>query len=275
MQVGPNPAFGGLPDYSAEVQDRPPREATTPDPAGMVATANDGWLQNCLELVETAPSRAHVQAQLRREETTGGEEVVANYCLGMASTKLELWSDATTAFTAARDGTGAAEQRLKARFGIMAGNAAIAASDYTGALAILAQAQRDAEAVSYGPMASIAAIDQARIFVVQGQNDEAIAALNNARRFDPGSGDAWLLSATLMRRLERMDDAQTMIERASEVAPTDPAIALEAGLIAVLNGRDDAARASWNSVIALAPDGAEASTARDYLAQLGEAVPTP
>ncbi|NVE95269.1 tetratricopeptide repeat protein [Altererythrobacter lutimaris] len=275
MQVGPNPAQGGLVDYSAEIQDRPPREAPANDPAGLATSADNSWLKNCLDLVETAPSRAHVQAQLRRTESEGRDQVVANYCLGMASTSLELWSDAMSAFIAARDGSDGSEQRLKARFGVMAGNAAIAATDYANALTILARAQRDAEGAGFGPMASIAAIDQARIFVAQGETEPAVAALGNARRLDPNSGDAWLLSATLMRRLERLDEAQSMIERASELAPVDARVALEAGLIAALGGRDDAARESWNSVISLAPISAEADNARDYLAQLGDAVPTP
>jgi hypothetical protein len=50
-------------------------------------------------------------------------------------------------------------------------------------------------------------------------------------------------------------------------------VALEAGLIAVLAGRDEAARKSWQSVIAIAPTSAEAQTARDYLAQLEGAAP--
>jgi hypothetical protein len=52
------------------------------------------------------------------------------------------------------------------------------------------------------------------------------------------------------------------------LAPTDPAIGLEAGVIAALGGRDDAARQSWQSVVRLAPDTPEAETARTYLAQL-------
>ena len=43
--------------------------------------------------------------------------------------------------------------------------------------------------------------------------------------------------------------------------PRDPQVGLEAGVIAVLSGRDDAARKSWQSVIAAAPDSDEAKTA--------------
>ncbi len=41
----------------------------------------------------------------------------------------------------------------------------------------------------------------------------------------------------------------------------------------MLAGREDAARASWQSVITLAPDSEAAATARGYLAQLGGDAP--
>ena len=43
---------------------------------------------------------------------------------------------------------------------------------------------------------------------------------------------------------------------------------LEAGVIAMLQGREDAPEASWRSVLAVEPDSDTAATARDYLAQL-------
>ncbi|MFN7159929.1 MAG: SAM-dependent methyltransferase [Erythrobacter cryptus] len=51
--------------------------------------------------------------------------------------------------------------------------------------------------------------------------------------------------------------------------PGDPLVGLEAGVIAMLGGREAAARASWQSVLVLAADGPAAETARAYLAQLG------
>ncbi|MEL7319647.1 MAG: hypothetical protein AAFN04_13525, partial [Pseudomonadota bacterium] len=56
--------------------------------------------------------------------------------------------------------------------------------------------------------------------------------------------------------------------------PQESAIGLEAGVIAELAGREDAARASWQSEIDVQPDSLAAKTARDYLAQLGPAPQT-
>lgn len=277
LQVGPSPTFGDLPDYSAEVQDRPPRETVVPerDPAGLLESADYGWLSTCLEQVQTAPARAHVQAQVRRDQTEGSERVIANYCLGMASAELRRWDDAITALIAARDGAGDADRRMKARFGAMAGNAALASGNTERGLALLQQAQFDGEAAGFGPLAATAAIDRAFVLVAQADNDLALSALADARRLHPQSSKAWLLSATLMRRLERLGEARGMIEQALDLDTSDPDIALEAGVIAVLGGRDENARQYWNTVTAIAPDTPQGETARDYLAQLGEAVPTP
>ena len=58
---------------------------------------------------------------------------------------------------------------------------------------------------------------------------------------------------------------------AAHLAPTDPAIGLEAGVIAMLAGRRDAAAASWRSAIAAAPTSPEAEAARGYLDEIGGA----
>ncbi len=97
----------------------------------------------------------------------------------------------------------------------------------------------------------------------------AAAALAAARTADPANSQAWLLSATLSRRQGKLGEAQTQIERAALLMPVDPEIGLEAGVIAVLGGRDEAARRSWESVIRAAPGSGFAKTAQGYLDQLG------
>ena len=98
---------------------------------------------------------------------------------------------------------------------------------------------------------------------------EAATELADARVSAPGSSLGWLLSATLSRRMGHLAEAQAQIETAAKLAPTDPEIGLEAGVIAALAGQDAAARKSWQSVIAAAPDTDAATHARAYLAQLG------
>lgn len=268
LQVGPNP-LGGAIAGDELVRDRPARDAAPQ----VELNATSAWLEGCFNLLGEDAARAHTLAQIRRTETTGTDRVIANHCLGTASSELGLWDDARAAFIAAREETPAEETRTRARFAALAGNAALAGGDAAGALDLLTLAEIDAQAAADATLVALAAIDKARALVALGRGDEALAALDAATTLAPTRAEGWLLKATLLRRLGQLDAAQTAIERAVSVTPTDPEIGLEAGVIAVLAGRDDAARQSWQSVVALGP-GPAADTAQEYLAQLPPAEET-
>ncbi|QFT76504.1 tetratricopeptide repeat protein [Erythrobacter sp. THAF29] len=274
LQVGPNPSATdtlGVPD---ELVNRPPRENAIEAPTNPTSK----WLSECLDLLPEDPARAHTLAQIRRGSTAGTDRVIANHCLGLAATELGLWDDARTAFLAARDETPPKELSTRARFGTMAGNAALGGGDAEAAVTLLEQAQADAKSAASATLEAIAALDRARALVALQKPHDAILALSDATRLEPNKAEGWLLTATLFRRLDRLDDAQEAIEQAARLAPLDVDIGLEAGVIAVLSGREDAARQSWESVIATQPDSLAAQTARGYLEQLGpkaEEAPTP
>ncbi|MEM1050882.1 MAG: hypothetical protein AAGI28_02190 [Pseudomonadota bacterium] len=268
LQVGPNPSAAntlGVPD---ELRNRPPRQeqelSIEQDPATR-------WLSECLAMLPEQAARAHSLAQVRRNESSGRTRILANHCLGLAATELGLWDDAITAFTAARDEIPSEEVRAKARFGAMAGNAAFAAQDLQQSSVILRQAKADAQAAASAPMQAIASSDLARVLVALQRDEEALVELNVATQLVPDEAGLWLLKATLLRRLERLEEAQTAIEKASQLASASAPVGLEAGVIAILSGREEAARTSWQSVIDLAPQSPEALTAQDYLAQIGPA----
>ena len=264
LQAGLDPTRGGVPDYSADIQDRPPRELSIID-----APQPTSWLAQCLDQLEDEPTRAHVQAQIRRDTTNGQDRVLANHCLGLASTELGRWEEARAAFTAALQETPAEETRLRARFGAMAGNAALVTGDLPGALVLLDAARADALAAQAGGMQGLIALDRARVLVGLEQLDAAEAALAEARMFQPDDAETRLLSATLLRRLGQLAEAQEQVEEAARLDPTAPAIGLEAGVIAILDGREEAARSSWQSVIDLSPGTEFATSAQSYLDQLG------
>jgi tetratricopeptide (TPR) repeat protein len=264
LQAGLDPTRGGVPDYSADIQDRPPRELSIID-----APQPTSWLAQCLDQLEDEPTRAHVQAQIRRDTTNGQDRVLANHCLGLASTELGRWEEARAAFTAALQETPAEETRLRARFGAMAGNAALVTGDLPGALVLLDAARADALAAQAGGMQGLIALDRARVLVGLEQLDAAEAALAEARMFQPDDAETRLLSATLLRRMGKLAEAQEQVEEAARLDPTAPAIGLEAGVIAILDGREEAARSSWQSVIDLSPGTEFATSAQSYLDQLG------
>lgn len=264
LQVGLNQPTIPLTDGHEELRER----AVRAESEDANIAPESAWLAECLDLIDQDPARAHTLAQLKRNETVGAESVLANHCLGLAATELELWQDAITAFSAARDASPVEDVRIRARFGTMAGLATMASGDAEGAVAVLKQGKQDAALAASAPLQAIAATHLARALVTLNRNEEALTELDLATSLEPGSAESWLLKATLLRRMDRLDDAQTSIERAHALAPADPQVGLEAGIIALFSGNDAAAQASWQSVIDLAPDTPIASLAQDYLTQL-------
>lgn len=270
LQVGPNP-LGGQMAGDDLVRDRPARS----DAVEGELNATSAWFETCLDQLGEDPARAHATAQIRRADARGTDRVLANHCLGLAASDLGLWDDARAAFAAAREETPEDEVRTRARYAALAGNAALVAGDAAGALDLLALAENEARSAGSAPLEAIAATDRARALVMLKRGDEALRALEIATTTAPDRAEGWLLKATLLRRLDRLPEAQTAIERAAALTPgaagIGPEIGLEAGVIAVLAGRDEPARQSWQSVIELAPEHPAATTAKGYLAQLGEA----
>jgi tetratricopeptide (TPR) repeat protein len=117
-------------------------------------------------------------------------------------------------------------------------------------------------------------VDRARALVALGKSAEGEAALATARQLAPENGSAWLLSATLARRLNNLPDALTYIQTSAALRPRDPAVALEAGNIAIVAGDDATARKQWEQTIAIAPDSRQAGSAKAQLAALAAATAT-
>ncbi|HEU4820927.1 MAG TPA: tetratricopeptide repeat protein [Qipengyuania sp.] len=265
MQVGIDPNGGQVPGIPEELRNRPPRgatpEARTPAPAPPPAK-----LTACLDAIQTSPANAAERASGWLASAQGLERAQAGHCLGVAQAESGNWSASAASFASARDSVPAANTSYRARLGALAGNAALAAGDAAKALALLDAAR--GEAAESGGMAAEIALDRARALVALNRPAEAMLALGEARAANPGDAQAWLLSAALSRRQGDLVSAQAQIEKAATLAPRDPAVGLEAGVIAALAGNDGAARQSFESVIALAPESEQAAAAKSYLEQL-------
>ncbi len=265
-QVGPLVTPGAAPPILLPpVIDRPRK----PHPIALPVITLPDHFQRCLNDASSDPSSAIADAEVWRDSVSGSAQVRPDQCLGVAHSSLLSWDKAEAAFLAGRDAAASSDNDLRARLGAMAGNAALAGGRAERALAILLTAQLDAHSGADAALVGGILTDQARALVMLGRNEDAAKALTLARAA-PDNPEAWLLSATLARRLGRLAEAQTEIETAASLLPLDPEIGLEAGVIAVLSGRDDAARKSWRSVITAAPDSAAAVTAKAYLAQIAK-----
>lgn len=222
----------------------------------------------CQDDARRDPATAISTASTWLREALGPDRTYPQQCLGLAYVSLLRWQAAEQAFLAAREALATGSFDERAKLAAMAGNAALAESRFPKAREDFELAQADAAASGDAALAGEIAADRAKALVGLGQLDAAADALAAARRDAPQHADAWLLSATLARRQDKLADAQSHIETAAALAPNDPAVGLEAGVIAILGGRDAAARESWRSVLATAPNTPEAATARNYLAQL-------
>ncbi|MFA9200264.1 MAG: hypothetical protein ACEQR8_03620 [Cypionkella sp.] len=259
MQVGPAPTTSPVTAVPPELQNRPVRNAPLPDRA-----PSRPAIEQCLDTARADPAKARAYAEEWVARTQGLQRAAGRHCLGVAASNAGDWAGAAAAFLAARDE--AVELRFRARMGALAGSALLAEGKPAEALAALDAAH--SEAAGDAPLGGAIALDRASALVALERLVEAGAALGEARALVPEEPHAWLLSATLSRRQGDLPAAQTLIERAAELDPRDPAIGLEAGVIAALGGRDAAARRSFESVLAAAPDGPPAAAARAYLAQL-------
>ena len=266
-QVGPNPAAGGMPGVPEELRDRPPRGE-----AQVVAQPQANYLQRCLTKASSDPQSALDFAQSWREVAhTDLDFAQSAHCLGLALVQLGRMGEAREAFELASGEAPADNLAYAARLAAMAGNAAVSQGDLEGAIALLDRAGGMALAAPDGDLASELRVDLARVMVRHGRADDAALALAEAREANALNGEAWLLSATLSRRMERLGEAQAQIERAAMLSPRDPQVGIEAGVIAAMSGRAEDARASFASVIEVAPGTPLASRAQTYLDQLGPA----
>lgn len=267
-QVGPFTAPGttGTP-FPGKVE-RAVKAHAAPAPAAPPEPARSARAQACLAAADGNAEDAVDLATRWIAAAKGADKVDAQLCLGLAHSALEDWPEAEQAFLAGRDAAGS-DRMMRARLGAMAGNAALAGQAPDRALEALETAGQDVKGLASPALDADIALDRARALVALKRDAEAEIALADARTVSPSDPEAWLLSATLARRMGKLAQAQARIERAAELLPIDPDIGLEAGVIAMLSGHEAAARKSWQSVVAARPDSAAATTAKGYLAQLG------
>jgi tetratricopeptide (TPR) repeat protein len=242
---------------------------TTPAAALPPPTA-EARLTSCLAEARGNGDAAIDTADRWLSNAKGAEQAMPKQCLGVIYSRLGEWQMAERMFLDAREAVPAVEAARRARLAAMAGNAALADGRNEDALAALDLAQVDAGKSREPGLLGDVEVDRARALVPLGRLKDADAALANARLDTAQSSDAWLLSAALARREGNLAMAQQYIEKAADLRPIDPEIGLEAGRIAALSGREEAARKSWQSVVDADPASDSAKMAQGYLAELGK-----
>jgi tetratricopeptide (TPR) repeat protein len=274
-QVGPYTAPGAgsgprIPPPALE--GREPKPKTVPS---VVAPVRRTALETCFTLAQSDPGEALVAADEALAGKGSADPVGAQSCKAIALLGLERWSEAEAAFLAARDLISEADPGARAEQEAGAAIAAEAQGQFERAVGQFAQAFDHAKQAGNLQLVGRVARDRANSLFRLGRKTEALASLNEARNRLPADPTTWIISARAARLDKRLDDAQVLIQTAAKLDPRDPVIGLEAGVIAALSGRENAARLSWQSVIATAPASPEATQAKAWLEQLGPASTAP
>jgi|GEM_PF-194340 len=221
-------------------------------------------LAACLERANAAPADGIADAQAWA--STGGGAHAA-LCHGYALGQDERWAEAASVFEKGAQTEGI-DAPTQARLWSQAGNAALIDGDGPRAVRALdaALAQPLPRTLTTGEIH----LDRARARVATDDLKGARADLDEAVVLAAADPLAWLLSATLARRMDDLPLARLHIEEAAKRARNDASIALEQGIILALAGDNDAgARAAFSRAQDLAPPDSEiARQAKDYLGQL-------
>ncbi|MDB5736388.1 MAG: hypothetical protein JWO65_56 [Sphingomonas bacterium] len=195
---------------------------------------------DCVKQSDADPAAA-VKAAKAWAGSGGG--VLAGQCLGIAQSAAGDWKAAAGAFSAAATIADTLHDDRAPTLWVSAGNAALAGDDAATARSAFGTAL--ASAAMPAQLRGETFLDRARADVAQGDLPSARADMNEALRLVPDDPMAWLLSATLARRMSDGPRATTDIREAMLRSPNEAPVLFEAGNIAASNGDMEEARRQW------------------------------
>jgi tetratricopeptide (TPR) repeat protein len=230
--------------------------------------ASDGpRFRACSAVARTRPERAILIANGWRIEGGGA---AARHCLALAQFQKGEHDAALESFeAAARLAAGGRDGAEAAVLLYLAGtNAALLAERPAVALRLagdgLALTPPRAQAAKLGLL-------KGEALVALEREADGLAAIEAALAADAEVANGWLLKATLLRRLGRLEEAERAIleagRRAADGSEAAADVQLEAGAIAFAQGRKDLARAAWTAAAAGEPEWPASVAARAALAR--------
>lgn len=227
---------------------RTPPPRTAAQPVQLPADPREARYERCVAMAERSPAAARMEAS---SWTLAGGGYFAQQCMGLAYTTERQWAAAASAFQQAARSAETAHDVRAGNYWAQAGNAFLAAGDATQARSALDAALASGDLTGFAQ--GEAQLDRARALVAAGQPMAARVDLDAALVNAPADPLAWLLSATLARRMKDLPRAQKDIGQALARAADDPSVQLEAGNIAAIAGDEANARKAWSEAARLAP----------------------
>ena len=202
----------------------------------------------CVALTHSDPAAARAEAG--RWRISGGR-YFARQCAGLAFAADKNWPSAATEFEEAAREAQVAKDTRSANYWAQAGNAWLASGQPAKARVALDSALASGSLTGL-PLGE-AQLDHARALVAAGEMDAARGDLDLALTTAGDDPLAWLLSATLARRMDNLPRAKSDIAQALKRSADDASVQLEAGNIAAASGDEPAAREAWGTAARLAP----------------------
>ncbi|MBR0651192.1 tetratricopeptide repeat protein [Roseomonas terrae] len=226
---------------------------TPPDPPRLTDAPE---YERCLQMLDEDPEGARSLADSWAME--GGGEAAA-HCAALAMLSLGEAERAAEALERIATRSRAGIAARAAVFG-QSGEAWIAAGRPERAHAALSLAlaltPANPELLAERAMASLALNRPA----------EALTDLDQVVAAEPSFAEAWVIRASALRRLERLGPAAESVVHALRLEPDNVEALLERGIIRQAQGDAAGARADWERVVELAPDGAAADLAAQNMA---------
>ncbi len=223
-------------------------QAAAPNSVAGPADAQGDRFARCVALTQSDPSAARAEAG--RWRISGGR-YFARQCAGLAFAAEKNWPSAAAEFEEAAREAQVAKDTHAANYWAQAGNAWLASGQPAKARVALDSALA-AGSLTGLPLGE-AQLDHARALVAAGELDAARGDLDLALTTAGDDPLAWLLSATLARRMGNLPRAKSDIAQALKRSSDDASVQLEAGNIAASAGDEAAARAAWGIAARLAP----------------------
>ncbi len=222
--------------------------AAQASPVAGPAVSRPDRAARCGALAQTDPTAARAEAGRWR---IGGGGYLARQCAGLAFAAEKNWPSAAAEFEEAAREAQVAKDASAANYWAQGGNAWLAAGQPAKARAALDSALV-AGTLTGLPLGE-AQLDHARALVAAGELNAARGDLDRALKNAGDDPLAWLLSATLARRMNDLPRAKTDIAEALKRSADNASVQLEAGNIAAALGDEPGARAAWGAAVRLAP----------------------
>jgi len=214
--------------------------------------------QRCIALSKSNPDAAFDMA-LAWHDFGGGE--AAGHCIATALMGLKIYNEAAYRLETLAQSS-KAEADVRAGMLAQAAQAWLLDGNLGRAEFVLTTA------IGLQPNDPSLYIDRAAVFADQKNYTAAIKDLNHAIKLDSTLADSYVFRASAHRRLKKFDAAKADIEQALRLDPGHIAGLLERGILRILKGDTQGARADWLEILKRAPGSPAAESAQNNLEKM-------